>query len=45
MYYNGIFIEIDGKNSHYDENMLDRIYKKTNKKLESVDIDSKTFIW
>ncbi len=45
MDYNGIIFKIRGNNSHYDEKLLDRIYKKTNKKLESVDIDSKTFIW
>ncbi len=33
------------KLSNNDENLLDRIYKKASKKLESVDIDIKTFIW
>lgn len=34
-----------GKHSNNDEKSLDRIYKKASKKLESVDIDSKSFIW
>lgn len=45
VYNNGIITLSVEKNSNNDEKLLDTMYKNTNKKLESVDIDTLPYIW